>query len=93
MIERTATVASRVGLHARPAAAFAEAASAYDNLEITIAHEGEPAEESTDATSILGLMSLGINHGDKVVLRASGDDAPDALDHLVKFLEIDHDAN
>ena len=36
MPERTATVASRVGLHARPAAIFAEAAGEFD-LDITIA--------------------------------------------------------
>ena len=30
-------------------------------------------------------------HGDKVILQAPGDHAPDALDHLVKFLEIDID--
>ena len=45
MPERTATVASRVGLHARPAAIFAEAAGEFD-LDITIAREGEPADEA-----------------------------------------------
>ncbi|MCT1724157.1 HPr family phosphocarrier protein, partial [Kocuria marina] len=40
MSERIATVASRVGLHARPAAIFAEAAGEYENLEITIRAEG-----------------------------------------------------
>ena len=39
MAERTATIASSVGLHARPAAIFAEAAGEYD-LDITIAAEG-----------------------------------------------------
>ena len=38
MPERTATVASRVGLHARPAAIFAEAAGEFD-LDITIAKD------------------------------------------------------
>ena len=72
MPERTATVASRVGLHARPAAIFAEAAGEFD-LDITIAREGEPADEAMDAASILSLMSLGASHGDVVVLRAEGD--------------------
>ena len=91
MPERTATVASRVGLHARPAAIFAEAAGEYD-LDITIAREGEPADEAMDAASILSLMSLGASHGDVVVLRAEGTGADDALESLVQILETDHDA-
>lgn len=91
MNERTATIASSVGLHARPAAIFAEAAADFD-LEITIAAEGEPADEAMDAASILSLMSLGAAHGDRVVLRAEGAGAEAALETLVKILETDHDA-
>jgi phosphocarrier protein HPr len=91
MSERTATIASRVGLHARPAAIFAEAAGDLD-LEVTIAHQGEPSDEAMDAASILSLMSLGAEHGDVVVLRAEGEGADAALDSLVKILETDHDA-
>jgi phosphocarrier protein HPr len=91
MPERTATIASRVGLHARPAAIFAEAAGEV-RCEVTIAHAGEPADEAMDAASILSLMSLGASHGDAVVLRAEGEGADQALDTLVKILETDHDA-
>lgn len=91
MIERTATIASRVGLHARPAAIFAAAVSDLD-LDVTIAHDGDPASDAMDAASILSLMSLGASHGDVVVLRAEGDGAADALDRLVQVLETDHDA-
>ena len=91
MIERTATIASRVGLHARPAAIFAEAAVETE-LDITIAGENDPAEEALDASSILSLMSLGASHGDVVVLRAEGAGADEALEKLVQILETDHDA-
>lgn len=91
MSERTATIASNVGLHARPAAIFAEVAGELD-LEVTIAMEGEPADEAMDAASILTLMSLGAAHGDRVVLRAEGAGADEALDRLVQVLETDHDA-
>lgn len=91
MSERTATIASRVGLHARPAAIFAEAAGALD-LEVTIAREDETADDAMDAASILSLMSLGASYGDVVVLRAKGAGADEALDRLVKILETDHDA-
>ncbi|WP_309070073.1 HPr family phosphocarrier protein [Arthrobacter sp.] len=91
MIERKATVASRVGLHARPAAIFAEAAGELP-VEVTIAMESSPADEAMDASSILSLMSLGAEHGDVVVLRSEDDGAEEALDSLVRILETDHDA-
>lgn len=91
MIERTATVATRVGLHARPAAIFSEAAAEFD-LDITIGRQGEPADDAMDAASMLGLMSLGIEFGEVVVLRTEGPGADEALEQLVKVLEIDHDA-
>jgi phosphocarrier protein HPr len=92
MIERTATIASNVGLHARPASIIAEAASAYEDLEITIGSENEPAEDALDASSVLSLMSLGAGHGDTVVLRTQGAGAEKALNHLVELLETDLDA-
>lgn len=90
MPERTATIASRVGLHARPAAIFAGAVRQLE-LDVTIAREGEDEDEAVDAASILSLMSLGASHGDVVVLRAGGVGADGALDHLVQILETDHD--
>ncbi|GAC1488800.1 MAG: HPr family phosphocarrier protein [Pseudarthrobacter sp.] len=91
MPERIATIASRSGLHARPAALFAEAAGDV-GVEVTIAMQGEPEDEALDASSILSLMSLGASHGDVVVLRAEGTGADDALERLVQILETDHDA-
>ncbi|MBF6672039.1 MULTISPECIES: HPr family phosphocarrier protein [unclassified Glutamicibacter] len=91
MAERKAIIGSRVGLHARPAAIFAEAAAELP-VEVTIALEGEPAEDAMDASSILSLMGLGAEHGTTVVLRAEGDGADAALDQLVTILETDHDA-
>ncbi|KHL00709.1 HPr family phosphocarrier protein, partial [Sinomonas humi] len=73
------------------AAIFAEAA-AETGIEVTIAKEGDPEDEALDASSILSLMSLGAEHGQKVTLRATGPNADQALDHLVTILETDHDA-
>ncbi|WP_423299458.1 HPr family phosphocarrier protein [Glutamicibacter nicotianae] len=91
MAERTAIIGSRVGLHARPAAIFAEAA-AEAPVEVTIAQEGEPAEEALDASSILSLMGLGAEYGSTVVLRAEGEGAEAVLEQLAAILETDHDA-
>ena len=95
MSERHVTIASRVGLHARPAAIFAETAAdlaEQHGLEVSIAPEGTPAEDALDAASILSLMGLGAAHGDRVVLRAEGAGAEETLDALVAILETDHDA-
>ena len=91
MIERTATIASTVGLHARPAAIFAEAAGDL-GFEVTIARAGEPVEDAVDADSMLALMSLGVEHGEVVVLRTENDSAGDSLDQLARILETNHDA-
>ena len=88
MATRTATIASSVGLHARPAALFVEAAS-NTGLDVEI---GRPGEDMVDATSILGVMALGAKHGEEVVLSAEGDGADAALDQLVELLSRDLDA-
>ncbi|CAN5171947.1 HPr family phosphocarrier protein [soil metagenome] len=87
MAERTVTVASSVGLHARPASLFAQAAAkAGVPVQLTSA-----AGKSVNAASILGVLSLGIGHGDEVTLSAEGDGADAALDTLAELLGTDLD--
>jgi phosphocarrier protein HPr len=88
MPQRTVTIASSVGLHARPAALFVEQAS-ESGLDVEIAR---PGEEAVDATSILGVMALGAKHGEEVVLTAEGENAEAVLDGLVDLLSRDLDA-
>jgi phosphocarrier protein len=86
--ERTAIVASTVGLHARPAAVFVKAAGEQP-VKVRI-RKGD--REPVDAASILSIMTLGVEHGDEVVLSAEGDGADASLDALVALLERDLDA-
>jgi phosphocarrier protein len=86
--ERTAIVASTVGLHARPAAVFVKAAGEQPAKVRIRKGDGE----SVDAASILAIMTLGVEHGDEVVLSADGDGADASLDALVALLERDLDA-
>ena len=88
MPSRTVTIASSVGLHARPAALFVEAAS-NSGLDVEIAR---PGQDPVDATSILGVMALGAKYGEEVVLTAEGDGADATLDSLVELLSRDLDA-
>lgn len=87
MAERTVTVASSSGLHARPASIFAKAA-AEQPATVTIEKVGGNAVQ---ASSILMLMTLGAGHGDEVVLRAEGEGAEESVNALADLLEKDLD--
>lgn len=88
MSERTVSVGSRVGLHARPASLFVQAA-ARQPVPVTIA---KPGGDPVDARSILMVIGLDVRGGDEVVLQADGEGADAALDELVALLATDHDA-
>ncbi len=88
MPSRTVTVASASGLHARPAATFAQAAAAT-GLDIVLQTS---TGETADAGSLLEVMTLGVDSGDEVTLLADGPDADDALDRLAALLATDLDA-
>ncbi len=88
MPTRSVAIASAVGLHARPAALFVQAATAT-GLPVTIAKAGG---SPVDARSILAVMALGAKHGEEVTLSAEGDDADTKLDGLVELLARDLDA-
>lgn len=88
MVERRVVIASGVGLHARPAALFTQAA-ARQTVPVTIA---KPDGDPVDARSILMVMALDARNGQEVVLRADGDGADAALDELVALLATDLDA-
>lgn len=89
MIERTATVASSVGLHARPAALFSQAA-AETRVPLTLT---SAAGKTVNAASILGVLSLGVGPGEVVTIATEQDDAVAVLEHLVAMLETDLDAS
>jgi phosphocarrier protein HPr len=88
MAERRVVIGSRVGLHARPASLFVQAASKA-GLPVTIAKDGG---DPVNARSILSVLALDARGGDEVVLSAKGDGADEALEQLVALLLVDHDA-
>ncbi|WP_395638847.1 HPr family phosphocarrier protein [Pseudolysinimonas sp.] len=81
MPERTAVVASRIGLHARPAS-LVSLAAAGTGVPMQISAHGR----SVNAASILGILSLDVSHGDEVVVAA---DDQAAVDALIELLERD----
>ena len=87
MPERTVVIASSIGLHARPASLFSQAAAAV-GLPVMLTNQ---AGRTVLAASILGVLSLGIDHGETVTLTADGDGADAALDSLAELLESELD--
>ncbi|MBF6210177.1 HPr family phosphocarrier protein [Nocardia puris] len=85
MPSTTVTVGSSIGLHARPAALIAEAATAA-GVPVTLSLVGG---EPVDANSALMIMTLGATQGTEVVV-ASDDQA--ALDKIAELVAADLDA-
>ncbi|MFD2471906.1 MULTISPECIES: HPr family phosphocarrier protein [Amycolatopsis] len=88
MPEKRVTVASKVGLHARPAALVAKAAAAQP-VAVRIAKDGG---EPVAAGSVLNLMTLAAAYGDEVVISAEGDGAEAAVEAVAELVATDLDA-
>ena len=81
MVEKEAVVAAEEGLHARPAAQFVKAARGYrSNIR------GVKGGTEANAKSSLNLMTLGATHGDKLTIRAEGEDEEAAAEALAELL-------
>jgi phosphotransferase system HPr (HPr) family protein len=81
MVEKEAVIVPEAGLHARPAAQFVKEAKSYTS-DIVVTKDGAEA----NAKSSLRLMTLGARQGDRVVIRAEGEDEEAAVDALVALL-------
>lgn len=79
MPQRTAVVASRIGLHARPAS-LVSLAAAGTGVPVQLAAHGR----TVNAASILGILSLDVNHGDEVTVSADDEAAVDAIIALLE---------
>jgi len=88
MPERRVVIGSKVGLHARPAAMFVQAA-AKQPVKVTIAKVGG---DPVDARSILSVLALDARGGEEVMLVADGDGADQALDELAALVARDLDS-
>src|SRR5690348_3640895 len=82
ILERTITLASKSGLHARPAAVFVQKAKAFRS-QITLSKN----DKTVNGKSILSVLALGAEQGEQVTLKADGEDANTAIDQLTALLE------
>lgn len=85
MVERRVTVGWAEGLHARPAAIFVRAVMAA-GIPVTISKaDGNPV----NAASMLGVLGLGVQCHDEIILASTAEEAEEAeeaLDRLAKLV-------
>ena len=81
-IEKEITIINRLGLHARPAAAFVRISSRYRS-EVWVEKEGE----QINGKSIMGLMMLAAGQGSKLIIRCEGPDAEKAMEDLEALIQ------
>lgn len=82
MVEREVVVVPEAGLHARPAAMFVKEAKRFSS-DITVSKEDGT---EANAKSSLKLMTLGAKHGDKLTIRAEGEDEDAAVEALAAVI-------
>ena len=81
MLKKTITIGLSSGLEARPVAMLVQIASQYDSL---IYVESENAR--VNAKSIMGMMTLGLDVGETVVVSADGSDEEKAIAEIEQYL-------
>jgi phosphocarrier protein len=82
MTSRTVTVVNQLGLHARAAAKFVHAASAFQSR----VRVGNGTREM-DGKSIMGILLLAAARGTAITVEAVGVDEQAAVDALVQLVE------
>jgi len=80
-VEKEIIIKSSQGLHARPAALFVQTAAKFDS-SVRIKKD----DDLIDGKSIMGVLSLGAESGNKILLIVEGDDAREAIVELEKLL-------
>lgn len=81
MISKEITIRLENGLEARPVAMLVQVASQFDSSIYL-----EAGEKKVNAKSIMGMMSLGLDTGEKVTAIADGNDEGAALEGIEKYL-------
>jgi catabolite repression HPr-like protein len=82
MISKEMTVKLSGGMEARPVAILVQVASQYESSVYLQVGEGK----KVNAKSIMGMMSLGLDAGEKVTVVTDGSDEEVAMEEIEKYL-------
>ena len=81
--EREATVGPEEGIHGRPAAQFIKTAKRFSSQIVVIKGDRE-----VNAKSVMKVTGFA-KKGEKIIIRAEGEDAEEAVDALAKLISAD----
>ena len=81
MITKNMKIQISTGLEARPVAIFVQVASQF-----TSSIHVEVGNKKVNAKSIMGMMTLGLDAGEEVVITADGADEEAAIAEIEKYL-------
>ncbi|MDD3338326.1 MAG: HPr family phosphocarrier protein [Lachnospiraceae bacterium] len=81
MIKKPITIQIARGLETRPVALLVQVASQFDS-EVYV----ETGNKKVNAKSIMGMMTLGLDVGEKITVSANGDDETEAMDKIEAYL-------
>ncbi|MGM0441589.1 MAG: HPr family phosphocarrier protein [Elusimicrobiota bacterium] len=84
MQKKKLEVTNDSGLHARAAAKLVERASKFES-DIIISKNGL----EVDGKSIMGILTLAVNKGSKILVKINGDDEKEALAEIEKLVKGD----
>lgn len=80
-VRKKIIVKNKLGLHARPAALFVQAANRFDSSIIV-----EKGNEKVNGKSIMGILMLGAEQGSSIIIEAEGQDAQLAISELERLV-------
>ena len=82
MIKKSIKIELPSGLEARPVALLVQVASQYES-KIHV----EVEEKRVNAKSIMGMMTLGLEAGEEIVVEAEGSDEKAAIEDIEKYMK------
>jgi phosphocarrier protein HPr len=82
MIQTTATISNKLGLHARASAKLTKLAASYP-CEVWISR----GDRRVNAKSIMGVMMLAAGIGSEVVVETNGEREQEAIDAIVALID------
>ena len=85
MVEKTFTIGTEEGLHARPASVLAKECMKF-TCDLTLIKAGNDSKVF-QPKSILSIMTIGAVHGDVVTIKADGVDEDAAMVKLTELFE------
>lgn len=77
------TITDPLGIHARPAGMLAKTAKTFADTTITVQKDGTAVK----ASQLMKLMSLGIKHGDEIIVSACGPSEDTAIAAIQSFFQ------